>query len=193
MTVDLPAWPDPSSADGKIFFDRAMTVFSWWRTLAQSRRYPHPNAFAIGLTVQAEAESSFDPNALGDYVDEAGRKLPWRPKPIGTPTSFGMHQRKRARTDAIRDGFGDKHGLGFDIAALALAKQNTVDKDLAASLWELDTFPAYGLAAISDQPTAHAAAAQACALFERAGATSAVSRRARMANRWTPWFAGKGF
>ena len=34
-----------------------------------------PNPFAFGVATMAEAESSFDPDALGDYVDAAGKRV----------------------------------------------------------------------------------------------------------------------
>ena len=172
MAITIPDWPDPASAEGEIFFSNAQSLFG---ALSTAKKTP---AYCCGLIANFEAESSLDPNAMGDHVN-------------GEPTAFGMGQRHMARIIAIRDGDRGVKGLGFDIAALARAGKNTILNEVAATFWELDNFSFYGRAAIEAQTTAYMAAYQACALFERAGATNAAERRGKMAERWTVYFARK--
>ncbi len=134
MPIQLPAWPDPASAEGALFFPRAKK----FKALYSSTGYANP--FAFGMMTMAEAESSFNPNALGDYVDAEGKRLPQSGHPYGTPTSFGAHQRKMARVIEIRDGRRDDKsrviipGLGFDISANARMGKNTIENEVRATL-----------------------------------------------------------
>jgi hypothetical protein len=160
--VSIPAWPDAASAAGVTFFGRAHTIASAWKAHGVS------NAVALGFVANAEAESSFDPNAVGDK---------------GAGGAYGLYQRHYDRIIAIRDGVKDAHGkvvkpgLGFDLRALVIARANTMQNDVEAAWWELQSFSFYGFAAIPAQGTAHGAAAQICATFERAGAEFAADRR----------------
>ena len=188
----LPAWPDPATSEGAAFFAAARKVFALYRTAG------FDNPFAFGMLAQAEAESSFDPNALGDYVDLDGKPLAWSAHPTGTPTSFGAHQRKVARTTAIRDGRRDgagrivAPGLGFDIAYLAKTGLNTLENEIRATLWELNAFPSFGFAAIRAAGTAYGAAYTATVTFERAGtiANGAAEKRGAMAETWVMLASG---
>ncbi len=184
--MNLPAWPDPASSDGAAFFVAARKFHALYRSAGAE------NPFAFGMMTQAEAESSFNCNALGDFVDASGTLLPWSAHPSGTPTSFGAHQRKRDRTNIIRSGHGSFTGLGFDIAELALADENTVENEVRATLWELNAFPFYGLAAITRASTAYGAAYQATVTFERAGTlkSGAAEKRGRMAETWVMLASG---
>ncbi len=187
MSVTLPAWPSPAIASGAAFFAAARKFHALYRGAG------FDNPFAFGMLTMAEAESSFDPNALGDFVDAEGRKLNWSAHPIGTPTSFGAHQRKSDRCAAIRDGAAGKPGLGFDIASLALAKMNTIENEVRACLWELTTFPkGYGGPAIEAAKTAYGAAYQATVTFEKAGtvASGAAEKRGQMAETWVALASG---
>lgn len=184
MTITLPPWPDPASAEGALYFQRARKFFSLYKAAG------YGNPFAFGMMAMADAEASFDPNAIGDYVDAAGKRLAWSAHPIGTPTSFGAHQRKMARVVQIRDGANGKPGLGFDIAALVKAKGNTIENEVRATLWELHTFPSYGLAAVEAAGSAYGAAYNATVTFERAGAEGAAERRGAEAESWVMLAAG---
>lgn len=186
MPVTIPAWPDPSTDEGVSFFASARKFVALYRAAGFA------NPFAFGVMTMAEAESSFDVNACGDYVDASGAKLKWAKHPVGTPTSFGAHQRKHDRCVAVRDGRKDASGkiitpgLGFDIASLAVAGMNTIENEVRATLWELHTFPSYGLSAIAAAKTAYGAAYNSTVTFERAGtvADGAAVKRAVMAETW---------
>lgn len=187
MPISIPAWPDPATAEGAAFFAAARKAYALYRGAGFAR------PFAFGMMTMMEAESSFDPNALGDYVDAAGAKLPWSAHPTGTPTSFGAHQRKRDRCVAIRDGGAGRPGLGFDIEALAIAGRNTLENEVRAALWELATFPkGYGGEAIRGAKTAYGVAYQATVTFEKAGtvADGAATKRAIMAETWVSLAGG---
>ncbi len=188
----LPAWPDPKTPEGAKFFGAARKFYALY--LAAGFERP----FAFGLMAMPEAEASFDCNALGDFVDDAGKPLPWSAHPtVGHPTSFGAHQRKIDRIEEIRDGkvIDGKvavPGLGFDIAGLALAGANTIENEVRATLWELNAFPSYGFAQILAAKTAYGVAYQATVSFERAGtvADGAAEKRARMAESWVALAGG---
>ena len=186
MPVTIPAWPDPSTKSGAAFFAAARKVYALYRGAGFER------PFAFGMLTMAEAESSFDPNALGDFVDGSGKKIARSAHPIGTPTSFGAHQRKADRCVQIRDGGAGKPGLGFDIASLAGAKMNTLENEVRATLWELHTFPSYGLGALLGAKTAYGVAYQATVSFEKAGtiASGAAEKRGNMAETWVALASG---
>lgn len=193
MPVTLPAWPDPSTSEGAAFFAAARKFHALYRAAGNDR------PFAFGMMTMAEAEASFDPNALGDFVDADGKRLAWSSHPVGTPTSFGAHQRKRDRVAAIRDGRKDSAGhvivpgLGFDIAALALARANTIENEVRSVLWELAAFPrGYGADAIRSAKTAYGVAYNATVNFERAGTikSGAAEKRASMAETWVALAGG---
>lgn len=175
----LPPWPDAASPAGKIFFANAHALRDGWLAI------PVSSDFAIGMVANEEAEASLDPNELGDYVDAEGHRLPWMPVyPDGAiPTSFGLHQRKRARCNAILARFG------YDIAADAIAGRNTLAHEIESAWWELQNFPVFGLAAIQAATTPADAARAACVGFERASAPFAAERRAAIAERWQGYFA----
>ena len=153
MSLPIPAWPDPNTPQGVTFFGNATTIVAAWKAHKVS------NSFALGLLAQAEAESGLNPNAKGDHVK-------------GEPTAFGLHQWHGARIAAI------KHATGIDIAALP-----PIASQIEAAWWELTNLPWVGMKAIVAQETAYGAAMQACALFERAGALDAATRRGQMAER----------
>jgi hypothetical protein len=176
----LPLWPDATSPEGKTFFANAEALYAGWRALG----YANPFAIGFGVT-QPEAETSLDPNAKGDYLDARGNRLPWSAHPTGTPSSFGLFQRKKVRCDAI------KAETGVDIYADVMADKNTIENEIKATEWELHKFPSLGLNVIQAQHSASMAAYQACVLFERAGAAGAAEMRGRMATRWTAHFAKK--
>lgn len=190
MAISLPAWPAPATDEGATFFDRARKLFSLYKAAG------YDNPFAFAMMTMAEAELSFDPNALGDYVDEAGTRLPWSEHPTGKPSSYGAYQRKMERVAAIRDGvkIGDavRVGLGVDIASLALSAANTLENEVRATLWELATFPSYGFREITSFRTAWGAAHAATITFERAGtvANGAAEKRGSMAETWVMLASG---
>jgi hypothetical protein len=191
MPVTIPAWPDPNTPEGGTFFANARKFVALYKAAG----FGAP--FAFGMAAMPEAEASFDVNALGDYVDLNGKKLPWSAHPHGTPTSFGAHQRKADRTNAICNGkiINGKivtPGLGFDIANLAKTGMNTIENEVRATLWELNAYPSYGFAALQAAKTAYGVAYQATVSFERAGtvADGAAVKRAIMAETFVTLASG---
>ena len=191
MAIALPAWPSPDTDEGKAYFAAAKKFVSLYKAAGFA------NPFAFGMATMADAESSFDVNALGDYVDLNGKRLPWSAHPTGTPTSFGAHQRKADRVAAIRDGkiVNGKviiPGLGFDIAHLARTGMNTIENEVRSVLWELNAYQSYGFAAIKAAATAYGVAYQATVSFERAGtvADGAATKRALMAETFISLASG---
>jgi Phage tail lysozyme len=158
----IPVWP--ALPEGKVFFTNARTIFETFKSFGVS------DMFAIGMLANAEAESSLDPNAMGDREDNRN------------PTAFGLFQWHRDRLIAI------KTALGTDIEAEARGGRGTTQTQIEAAWWELNTFSSYGKAAIEAAKTAYMAAYEACALFERAGAAAAADRRGQMAVRWLAYF-----
>jgi Phage tail lysozyme len=160
MASDIPQWPDPATDAGKTFFLRAQEILAAWEPMSLS----NPAKFA--LLAMAEAESSLDPNAQGDYGGAAGEA-----------TAFGLYQWHAARLAAI------KTALGTDISADVRAGKGQIATQVQAAWWELKNLPWAGLKAMEAQSTAYGAALKATALFERAGALDAAQRRGRMARR----------
>lgn len=170
MTVEkIPAWPDPTSPEGKNFFANAKAILAAWEAKGAS------NPLAFAMLAQAEAESSFDPNAKGDH------------NPNGEPTAFGLHQwhHPRLTTISVR--------TGINIEADVLSGKGTVASQIDAAWWELSGLPWLGLKAIQAQITAYGAAMQACTLFERASAADAAQRRGAMAERWLAYSVKEGW
>ncbi len=183
MSLPIPQWPDEATPEGVTFFGNARAVVAAWRAHGVG------NPFALGMLAQAEAESSIDPGAMGDYYDATGAKLHWMKTypPGAAPTSFGLYMRKLPRLSAI------KAATGIDIHAAVLAGTNTIQSEVEAAWWELNTMAWAGKKAIEAAATAYMAAYQACALFERAGAVDAAQRRGTMAERWADYFQKRGF
>ena len=165
MTASIPAWPDPVSLTGQTFFTNAKAIFSAWKSKGLA------NPAALAMLAQAEAESSFDPNAMGD------------PDAKGDATAYGLHQWHASRLAAI------KAATEIDVMADARAGKGTIPSQVDAAWWELMNLPWVGLKAIQSQSTAYGAACQACALFERVGAADAAQRRGAMAERWGVYFS----
>ena len=178
MAISIPPWPSPESDEGAKFFANAKAVFAAFKAKGAG------NPAALAMVAMAEAESSLDPDALGDYVDAAGKPLRWMAQypPGATPTAFGLFQWHMSRLNAIRAQ------TGVDIASAVLAGRGDAATQAAAAWWELTHGPGYGLKAIESASTAYGAAMQATALFEKAGALDAAERRGRMAERWAAWF-----
>lgn len=177
--LPIPAWPDPTTPEGKTFFANAIEIFDLWKSYGKS------NQFALGMLANAEAETSLNPNERGDYIDANGKPLPWSVHPVGTPTAFGLHQWHEGRVAIMK--LPPPKGCGVDIMALP-----PIADQIRAANWELDTFTAYGRSAITAASTAYGAAYQACVLFERAGAANAADRRGKMAERFAVWFSKQG-
>ena len=99
MPVKIPSWSALDPADRATLFARAKKLYALYHGAGCT------NPFAFGMLGVAEGENEdLDPNGVGDFLDAAGKRLPWSEHPTGTPSSFGLHQRKEDRTIAIRDG-----------------------------------------------------------------------------------------
>ena len=171
--LSIPEWPAATSSEGLRFFGAAETCFAAWKAKGVS------TAFALGMIAQAEAESSFDPNAMGDRETiRSGGKA---------PTAYGLYQLHGDRMAAV------KAGIGIDLEALARAKQCTIAQCIDAAWFEFNHMHWTGMAQIAQQKSARNAAVEACILFERASADGAAERRGQMAERWSVYFAKKGF
>jgi hypothetical protein len=181
MMLPLPLWPDAETAEGAIFFANADACFAAWKAKGVS------NAFALGMLANAEAETSLNPNAKGDYIDVNGERLPWSSHPKGTPTSFGLFQWKAARLKVIKDG------CGIDLITAVMMGKATIQQSVDAAWFELNGPMSKARIAMEQMRTASGSATEACALFELAGASGAGERRGSMATRWTEYFAKKGF
>jgi len=145
----IPAWPDPKSEAGEVFFANARAIFAAWKARGES------NAFSLAMLTQAEADSGLNPKALGDH-----------------DTAYGLHLWHGDRVAAI------KARTGIDLKTFP-----PIADQIAAAGWEIENLKWLGGAAMRNAPTARAAAIQACASFEPAGAPDAAERRGQMAER----------
>ncbi len=141
-------------SDMKTYYALATTVYKFWRangfTLAQ----------ACGLVAQADAESSLDPEAVGDH-DEA----------------FGLQQWHGARATAILKGCG-----------VDLTKLPPVADQLKAAHWELQHPESHALAKIKATKTAYDAGYAACRYWERPASTLQYAKRGDKAETWAVFF-----
>ncbi len=134
---------------------KAATIYLFWRkagfTLEQ----------ACGLLAQADAESSFNPKAVGDHGH-----------------AFGLEQWHRSRIDAIRNG------CGVDLTLLP-----PLEDQLKAALWELTHTERHALHQVKDTRTAFDAGYAACRFWERPASTAQYAKRGAMAEKWAAYFA----
>jgi hypothetical protein len=155
-SIVLPIWPPASDT---AFFAAAREVFE------QFRGYGLPIAGSLGMTANAEAESAFKIDIIGD-----------------DGSAHGIFQWHSDRIAAI------KKAIGVDIATAP-----PIDEQCAAAFWELQTLPALGLAQLRAVTTASEAGIAGCQFFERAGAAEAAERRGAMALRWSIYAAKNGW
>lgn len=152
--LTLPVWPPAGNA----FFANAKAVFDAFRPYL-----PIPGS--LGMLAQAEAESAFKIDAVGDH-----------------DSAFSIFQWHGPRIAAI------KAATGIDIA-----KFPPIAEQCQAALWELNAFPSLGLAQLLAATTAMEAGIAGCQFFERAGAADAAERRGAMAERWSAYAAKNGW
>lgn len=150
-TVVLPVWP-PS---GNPFFSLAARCFLRWQYWINS------NPFILGMIANAEAESAFEVNALGD-----------------NDSAYGIYQWHGDRCAAIAKG------CGIDIT-----KFPTIEQQVDAAFWELKNLEQDAYNRIRNSSTAYDAAMNACIYYERAGAPLAAERRGAMGERWSIYFS----
>ncbi len=172
----IEPWPDASTPEGAAFFANAGLI----KSLLEAQGVAE--AIIIAALANGERESGLDPNAKGDWIDAAGKVLPWSPHPVGTPTSFGLWQHQKLRLDII------KAKTGIDIEAAVMAGTNTVQNDVTAAMWEFRNNPRYGWTTMQGLWPWSAARAW-CASFEQAGAPDALNLSGEMANRWATHLA----
>lgn len=141
--------------DMKAYYANAATIYQFWLAAGFSP------AQAAGLLAQADAESSLNPNAVGDH-DRA----------------FGLHQWHDARAAAIRKG------CGVDVTRLPpLADQ------LKAAMWELQHSEHAALVHIEAAKTAYAAGYAAARFWERPASTGQYAKRGDKAEAWSAYFS----
>jgi hypothetical protein len=138
----------------------ARAIYAWWRARGMS------HVFACGMLAQADAESSLDPNAIGDR-DEA----------------FGLHQLHMDRIKLIRDGDKQWPGCGID-----LSKLPAVPLQLDAVFWELQHSEQHALTEVLAATTAYDAGAAASRFYERPGAAGQAAKRGELAQKWDRTF-----
>jgi len=141
--------PQPQSYD-----ERAATIYKYWIAAGFTP------AQACGLLAQADAESSLDPNAVGDHG-----------------SAFGLDQWHGDRADAI------KAGCGVNLRA----KPPLADQ-LKAALWELTHTEKTAFTHIKAQATAYDAGFVACRLWERPASMTQWAKRGATAQKWANYF-----
>jgi hypothetical protein len=138
----------------------AREIYAWWRARGMSR------IFACGMLAQADAESSLDPNAIGDH-DEA----------------FGLHQLHMDRIKLIRDGDKQWPGCGVDISKLP-----AISTQLDGVFWELQHSEHGALTQILAATTANDAGVAASRFYERPGAQGQAAKLGQLAQKWDEYF-----
>jgi hypothetical protein len=118
------------------------------------------------MLAQADAESSLDPDAIGDR-DEA----------------FGLHQLHMDRIKLIRDGNKRWPGRGIDIS-----KSPAIPLQHDAVFWELQHSEQHALKEILAATTAGDAGAAASRFYERPGAMGQAEKRGQLARKWDAYF-----
>jgi len=147
--IILPEWPlepDP-------FFGLAGRSINKWLSFGVSM------PFALAMTAQAEAESSFRVAVVGDKG-----------------TAFGVFQ-----------FHGDRCAVILKNTGVDVTKGPPIEKQIEAAWWELNNVETVALKNISAAKTANDAAIAACVYYERAGASMAAQRRGAMAERWADY------
>ncbi len=140
--------------DTTAYYAAAATIYSFWLSAGFSP------AQAAGLLAQADAESSLNPQAVGDH-DKA----------------FGLFQWHGVRAAAIKRGFG------IDVKTLP-----PIEDQLKAALWELNHTEHGALMRIRMARTAYEAGHDACRYWERPGSTEQYAKRGDKAESWAVYF-----
>ena len=146
-----------ANMDQKTYYANAAKIFNFWRSAGFT------NAVACGLLAQADAESSLNPDAVGDH-----------------DTAFGIDQWHESRALAI------KNGCGVDLRA---TPKPSLSDQLKAALWELKHTESAALHHIVAANTAYDAGAAACRFWERPGAPGQPDKRGKAAEKWAAYFA----
>jgi len=144
--VVLEPWPPETDP----FFSNAGKSINKWLSYGVSM------PFALAMTAQEEAESSFDFKAHGDHR-----------------SAYGLFQFHPDRCALI------KSGTGIDIM-----KFPSIEQQIAGAWYELHSTERVAFDAISAAKTARDAGIAACVKYERAGAAMAAQKRGAMSERW---------
>ena len=149
--LTLPVWPPAAN----YFFNRAAQTYNAWIALGVSGN------FAIAMVTQAEFESAFKWNAVGDK-DQAFNfyQNHWNPRGIDILVNTGIDVRH----------------------------EQSIKRIVAAAWYELNATEKKARDAINAATNAHDASIAACKFFEGAGAANAAERRGLGAQRWESWF-----
>jgi len=117
---------------------------------------------AAAIVEQADAESSFDPRALGD-----------------SDTAYGLFQWHRPRAHQILEG------TGVDVTTFP-----SIADQIEAAQWELQhsSYAVTALPKILAATNAYDASAAACIYWEQAGAPGQPAKRGAGARNWAAYF-----
>jgi hypothetical protein len=143
--------------DSKAYYANAKTVYKFWLSCGFTKE------ISAGFTAQSDAESSFDPNAVGDHGQ-----------------AFGIQQWHGDRAKAIKDG------CGVDLHA---DPKPSLSDQLKAALWELKNTEKGALKHIVASKTAYDAGYAACKYWERPGSLTQPDKRGKTAEKWAEYFA----
>ncbi len=140
--------------DMKAYYATAVAIFKFWKAAGLA------DAQACGLLAQADAESSLNPEAVGDH-DQA----------------FGLDQWHSSRIEAIRNGCG-----------VDLSKLPPLAEQLKAALWELQYTEKAAFTQIKAAKTAYDAGYAACRFWERPASVAQYAKRGVIAENWASYF-----
>jgi hypothetical protein len=142
------------------YYLNAKEIHAFWLAKQQTP------IFAAAMLAQADAESSLDPNAIGDHHEASG-----------------LHQLHMDRIKLIRDGNGTWPGCGIDVSKLP-----SIARQLEAVWWELQHSEMHALKMIREATTAYDAGFAASAFYERPGAPGQNVKRGHRAVFWASYF-----
>jgi hypothetical protein len=142
------------------YYANAREIHAYWLSVKQTP------IFAAAMLAQADAESSLDPNAVGDH-DHA----------------FGLHQLHTNRIILICDGNEQWPGCGIDVSKLP-----PLVNQLEAVWWELLHSESHALKMIQAAKTSYDAGFAASAWYERPGAPGQNVKRGNRAAFWSSYF-----
>lgn len=153
--LPLPTWPAFNEVAPNIFFIRAATLYNLW--IGKGVSIP----FAIAMVTQAEFESAFHAEAIGDNGE-----------------AFGLYQHH----------WEPRGALILEKTGVDLRSERDFGRIVRAVWAELNSTMVHARDAIAAAKTAADASRAACVLFEGAGAPNAADRRAAGAERWATFF-----
>ena len=154
--LPLPLWPTFNPDRPQQFFINAANLYNAWLGIGV------PVPFAVAMVTQAEFESAFRPDVIGDNGTAHNLyQWHWNPRGLTILSETGIDVRTERAASRI----------------------------VAAAWWESNNTEKRARDAILAATTAADASRAACTLFEGAGAPAAAERRAAGANRWSAFIA----